>query len=149
MEPTLRPGRESDARICGGILFNAFTAISRRHSFAPDFPSVEVAVGLLTHVLSRPDVHSVIDEAGGRIIGSNFLWEGGAIAGVGPVTIDPAVQDGGVGRRLMEAVLARAGERKLAGVRLVQAGFTTARTRSTRSWASRSASRWPTSRARR
>jgi GNAT superfamily N-acetyltransferase len=45
------------------------------------------------------------------------------IAGVGPITIDPGVQNASVGRKLMEAVLARAAERKFSGVRLVQAAF--------------------------
>jgi hypothetical protein len=33
------------------------------------------------------------------VVGSNFLWEGDAIAGVGPITVDPAAQNGSVGRR--------------------------------------------------
>jgi len=123
MNLTLRSGSEADAQICGTICFNAFSTINRQHNFPPDFPSADVAIGLLTHVLTRPDVYSVIAESGGQVIGSNFLWECDTIAGIGPITIDPTVQDGGVGRKLMEAVLARAGERNFAGMRLVQAAF--------------------------
>jgi hypothetical protein len=42
-------------------------------------------------------------------------------AGVGPITVDPGVQDAAIGRRLMEAVLARAHQQGIASVRLVQA----------------------------
>jgi hypothetical protein len=40
-------------------------------------------------LLAREDVYSVVAEADGRVVGSNFLWENGTIAGVGPITIDP------------------------------------------------------------
>jgi hypothetical protein len=48
MELTLRPGTETDAKLCGEICFNAFTTISKQHNFPPDFPSAEIATGLLT-----------------------------------------------------------------------------------------------------
>lgn len=56
-------------------------------------------------------------------MGSNFLWEDAAIAGIGPLTIAPDVQNDTLGRRLMEDVLARARQKRFAGVRLVQAAF--------------------------
>src|SRR5690606_789333 len=59
----------------------------------------------------------------GHIVGSNFLSENGTIAGVGPITIDPAAQNVGVGRMLMLDVLERARARRFAGVRLVQAAY--------------------------
>jgi hypothetical protein len=79
---------------------------------------------LITSLLSRGgDIYSVVAEADGRVVGSNFLWENGTIAGVGPITIDPGTQNVAVGRRLMEDVLRRARERGIAGVRLVQAAY--------------------------
>lgn len=120
---TLRAGRAEDAEDCGSICYRAFKAIADEHNFPPDFPLSEVAVGLLTSLLSRDDVYSVVAETDGRLVGSNFLWENGTIAGVGPITIDPTVQNGAVGRRLMEDVLRRAEERNIAGVRLVQAAY--------------------------
>lgn len=120
---TLRAGRSEDAEDCGFICYEAFMAIADQHDFPPDFPSSEVAVGLITALLSRDDIYSVVAEADGRVVGSNFLWENGAVAGVGPITIDPAAQNAAVGRGLMEAVLQRAEERGIAGVRLVQAAY--------------------------
>ena len=99
--------------------------ISEAHGFAPDFPAPEVAIEVLTRLLGNPKVYSVVAEIDGRIVGSNFLDERNTIAGVGPITVDPTVQDRAVGRRLMDAVHERVAERNFAGVRLIQAGFHT------------------------
>jgi hypothetical protein len=77
----------------------------------------------MTSLLPHDDIYSVVAEADGRVVGSNFLWENGAIAGIGPITIDTATQNIAVGRRLMEDVLRRARGRHVAGVRLVQAAY--------------------------
>jgi hypothetical protein len=74
-------------------------------------------------MFSHPGFYCVVAESGGRILGSNCLDERSAIAGVGPITIDPEVQNKGVGRALMEAVLARSAERGCQGTRLLQAAF--------------------------
>ena len=123
MNTLFRSGTVDDAAACGTICYEAFKAISEQHNFPPDFPTSDMAVGLLTMVLSRPDVYSVIAEMDGRVIGSNFLWEGDIIAGVGPITVAPAAQNSSVGRHLMERVLVRASERAHIGVRLVQAAY--------------------------
>jgi hypothetical protein len=77
----------------------------------------------MTMLLSRPDIYSVVAEAGGKTIASNFLWEGDPVAGVGPITVDPNVQNSSVGRRLMEDVVRRADEQGFLSVRLVQAAY--------------------------
>lgn len=123
MSLTLRPATPEDVTVCGEICFQAFSAISTQHNFPPDFPSAEVTRGLITMLLSRPDVYSVVAEVDGRVVGSNFLWESDTIAGIGPITIDPTTQSGGVGRKLMEDVLKRSAEKGFAGSRLVQAAF--------------------------
>ena len=102
---TLRTGRIEDAGDCGSICYRAFKAIADQHNFPRDFPSSEVTGGLLTSLLSRGDIYSVVAEVDGRVVGSGFLWENGTIAGVGPVTIDPDTQNVAVGRRLMEDIL--------------------------------------------
>lgn len=123
MSITLRDGQPEDAPALGRICFEAFSSISTRHGFPPDFPVPEIAQGMMEWMLSADGVFKVIAEIDGRVVGSNFLWEGDPIAGVGPITVDPSAQDSSVGRRLMEAVLERARERRAPGVRLVQAGF--------------------------
>ena len=122
---TLRPGRPEDVGPCGEILFGAFGAVNARHGFPSDFPVPEAAAGLAAMALAAPAAYSLIAEAGGRVVGSNFLWDCGLVAGIGPITVDPAVQGRAVGRMLMDGVLARARERGFASVRLVQAAFNT------------------------
>src|SRR6516165_3982985 len=104
MTLVLRPGTPADAVACGSICFEAFKAINDEHNFPWDFPSAEVATGLLTMMLSHGGFYSVVAEDAGKVVGSNFLDERGPIAGVGPITVDPASQNQTVGRRLMSAV---------------------------------------------
>ena len=122
---TLRPGEPSDAKTCGRICYEAFGAIAREHNFPPDFPSAEAAAELMTMLLSHPRVFSAVAESGGNIVGSNFLDERSTIAGLGPITVDPKVQNRRVGRALMQAALERAAERRHLGVRLLQAAYHT------------------------
>ena len=105
---TLRPASPADADVCSRICYEAFVGINKRHGFPPDFPAPEVAAGLMRMLLNSPHVYGVVAGSGGRVVGSCFLWEADAIAGVGPITVDPAVQGSSVGRRMMEDVLARA-----------------------------------------
>lgn len=119
----LRPAVPSDAAACGQICYDAFRAINDAHGFRPDFPSPEIAAGLLGMLIGHPGFHGVVAERDGRIVGSNFLDERAPIAGVGPITVDPTVQNQGVGRRLMRAVMDRAASRGAPGVRLCQAAF--------------------------
>lgn len=123
MNIRLRAGNLDDANICGLICYQAFTKIAGQHNFPPDFPEPNVAVDLLSQLFSRSDIYSVVVEADGRVVGSNFLWENAVIAGVGPITVDPSVQNAALGRRLMDAVMRRAQEKHFAGIRLVQAAY--------------------------
>lgn len=123
MNLNLRAGRPEDAEACGRICFEAFKTISSKHNFPWDFPSPEAGIGLMSFMLSRDDIYSVIAEIDGKIVGSNFLWEGNQVAGLGPITVDPNVQNSSVGRRLMEDVLRRSEERGFLSVRLLQAAY--------------------------
>ena len=49
---TVRKARPEDAPVCGRICYEAFTKISTEHAFPPDFPSVEVATGVLSMMFS-------------------------------------------------------------------------------------------------
>jgi GNAT superfamily N-acetyltransferase len=120
---TLREPRPQDAETLGRICYDAFGAISDAHNFPRDFPSPEVATGLMTMMIANPGFFGAVAEDDGRIVGSNFLDERSAIFGVGPITVDPRIQNKGVGRRLMQAVLDRTAERGAPGVRLLQAGY--------------------------
>jgi predicted N-acetyltransferase YhbS len=120
---TIRRATPGDAESCGKICFEAFKAIATQHNYIPDFPNPEMAAGVLSMMFSHPGFFCVVAEDHGRIIGSNCLDERAPIAGLGPITVDPGVQNRTAGRQLMRAVMARAAERKFAGVRLVQAAY--------------------------
>ena len=123
MEITLRAGKPGDAKTCGTICYEAFKKISEAHNFPPDFPSADVTIGLVGFLLGHPGFYSVVAEQNGRIVGSNFLDERNPIAGLGPITVDPAVQNKSIGRHLMDDAHQRAAQQKFLGVRLVQAAF--------------------------
>ena len=74
-------------------------------------------------LFSHPEFYCVVAECGGRIVGSNCLDERSRISGLGPVSVDPAVQNRGVGRALMSAMLDRVRQKDASGVRLLQATF--------------------------
>src|SRR5688500_18177029 len=123
MQAMFRPGIPEDAPACGAVFYDAFKLIAEQHNFPIDFPQPETAVSLLTMLLSRGDIYSVVAEMERGIVGSNFLWEGDVIAGVGPITVDPSVQNGSIGRQLMERAMDRARAKYVVGVRLVQAAY--------------------------
>ena len=119
----IRRATPADAQACGRICFEAFGTLAKKHNFPPDFPIPEIPLLVLGTMFSHPSFYCVVAEKNGRVIGSNCLDERTPIAGVGPITIDPGVQDQSVGRQLMQAVMGRATEGKFAGVRLVQAAY--------------------------
>jgi GNAT superfamily N-acetyltransferase len=123
MSITLRPGTSADARSCGVICYAAFKAIAEQHRFPYAFPNPEVATQLLSGWLSHPGYYVVIAELDGRIVGSNVIDERSTIAGIGPITVDPAVQNRTIGRLLMQHALERVAHRLCPGVRLVQAAY--------------------------
>ena len=123
MDLKLRPGTPEDAEPCGHICYEAFGALAKHHNFPPDLPTPEVAIGLLSMLLGHPGFYSVVAEMNGKVVGSNFLDERSTIPGVGPITVESAVQNHGVGRILMQDVMRRAADRGAPGVRLVQAAF--------------------------
>jgi GNAT superfamily N-acetyltransferase len=149
MSIALRPGAPADAAICGPICYHAFKSINDAHNFPPDFPSPEIATGVLGMLLSHPNFYSVVAERDGKIVGSNFLDERGPIAGVGPITVNPAEQNQTIGRSLMLAVLERATARRAPGVRPLQSAFHTDRYAFTRNSVSTPARSCPRSTDRR
>src|SRR5215207_5577079 len=102
---SIRPAVAGDAEACGRIMHEAFRGIADAHGFPPDFPSAEAGTRLAAMLIAHPSVFGVVAEEDGRVVGSNFMTEGDPIRAVGPITVGPACQGGGVGRRLMEAVL--------------------------------------------
>ena len=119
----LRKAVPGDAAILGDICYRAFSTLANSHGFVPDIPDAKAATGMMRGLIAHDGFFDVVAELDGRVVGSNFLDERGPICGVGPLTVDPAIQNDGLGRALMRAVMERAQERNVAGLRLVQAAY--------------------------
>lgn len=102
-------------------MYEAFAGIAQQHGFPPDLPKPEIATYFMMSMIAAPSYWSRLAEVDGKIVGSVFLSESDSIRGVGPITIDPASQGQGVGRRLMEAVVERG--QGAPGLRLMQDSF--------------------------
>jgi predicted N-acetyltransferase YhbS len=122
MDVKLRLGTPDDAGACGRICYDAFAAVAAAHGYPCDFPSPAVATGLVSSLLVHPGIFAVVAEVDGEVAGSNFIDGRSSIAGVGPITVDPSLQNSTVGRMLMAAVMEHV-EGRVAGVRLVQAAY--------------------------
>lgn len=119
----LRPAQAADVPELGRICYEAFRDISKTHGFETDFATVEVAQGIVGMLVQQEDVYSVgaFDEAVPK--GSNFINMWGDVAGIGPVSVDLAAQGGGIGRLLMEDVIAHARGQGYEMIRLCQDSF--------------------------
>ena len=112
------------SRIC----HRAFNTLHEHHRVPAAVPTEEVGRLIIGGVLLRPDSVGRVAVAEGRVVGSNFLLLADEVCGVGPVTVDPAVQSRGVGRALMQWAIDEARRRRgeRASVRLWQEAVNTA-----------------------
>jgi len=123
METTIRAARATDAAECGRIIYAAFSGIADRHGFSRPVPSPEAATGSVMMLLTNPGFYGVVAEEAGNIVGSNFVCLRSPVAGIGPITVDPAAQNRRIGRTLMQAVMDRATAQGKSSIRLVQAAY--------------------------
>jgi predicted N-acetyltransferase YhbS len=122
-ELKIRPATVDDTVRCSRIFFDSFESIATRHNFPIEPGSREFTDFHTNSMLATEGITSLVAERDGDVIGSAFADERGAVVGIGPVTVDPSVQDAGVGRALMQALLDRERERDVAGIRLVQTAY--------------------------
>ncbi len=119
----VRDATPEDADICARIFYGAFEAIAARHNLPIEPSSPDFTRFLVGNMLANEGFAALVAERAGEVLGSAFIDERAVIAGIGPVTVDPAAQDVGVGRTLMEAALSRERERDVQGIRLVQTTY--------------------------
>lgn len=122
-EIEVRAAQAADIPACGNAMYEAFRDIAERHNFPPDFPSPEVAGGLLNALLEAPDVDSFVAEQGGAIVGSIFVSRRSPVGGISVVTVDPEVQNRAIGRRLMLHGMECLAEQTHTRQQLIQAGY--------------------------
>lgn len=119
--PATEPLIPELARIC----HEAFSALHDRHAVPRDVPDVETGSLIVGMTATRPDYVGVAAMLDGRVIGSNFLTFADEVAGVGPITVDPACQARGVGRVLMQWAVDEARRRDIRQTRLFQEAVNT------------------------
>jgi GNAT superfamily N-acetyltransferase len=122
-ELVVRDATPEDAESCGRIFYGAFDSIASAHNFPAEPSSPEFTRFKVREMLMADHFAGLVAERSGEILGSAFIDERAAIAGIGPVTVDPTAQDAGIGHALMEAALQREHDRGSAGIRLVQTAY--------------------------
>ncbi len=104
----------------GRVIHEAFYDIATRHGFPPVFDSLQTATGIARLMVAVERWSAFMVSEDGVPVGVNFLDERGEAGGVGPVAVAVDRQGAGIGRRLMEDLLDRAGRAGMESVRLVQ-----------------------------
>lgn len=119
------PVRPEHVPELAAICFEAFGRLQDRHGVERDFDSVHTAEMVVGLFANRPDFAGFAALRDGKLVGSKFISFSDPVAGVGPITVHPDVQAGGVGRALMAAVLDEARRRGVSMVRLQQEAINT------------------------
>jgi GNAT superfamily N-acetyltransferase len=119
----IRRATREDIEVLGEICYRAFCELADEHRFPHEFPDLDAANGVVRSMISTPGVYGIVAELNGRIAGSNFMDERSTIAGIGPISVDPEVQNSGAGRAMMRHMLDRVATNRVPGVRLVQTAY--------------------------
>jgi predicted N-acetyltransferase YhbS len=112
------PATVEHAPELGRICHEAFHSLHEHHRVAPDVPTEDIGRVIIALVIHRSDYVGAVAMENGRVVGSNFLLLADEVAGVGPLTVDPASQAKGVGKLLMQWAIDEARRRRGQGVHL-------------------------------
>ncbi len=118
----IRPIEQNDAVSCGMIGYDAHRTVSSAHGYPSEQPSEEFAIGLIKQLLSKPNSWGVLAERECKVLGSIFLhkFPPSPVAVIGPLTVHPSSEGGGIGRMLMDSAIAQARKQNHDQIRLVQ-----------------------------
>src|ERR1700691_314589 len=119
----IRRATREDIEVLGDICYRAFCTVADQHNFPHEFPAPEAALGVVRSMISTVGFYGIVAELNGRVAGSNFMDERSTIAGIGPISVDPEVENSGAGRAMMQHMLDRIAANRFPGVRLVQTAF--------------------------
>jgi ribosomal protein S18 acetylase RimI-like enzyme len=120
--PHVRPLAPHEAEEAGEVLFLAFGAVYAQRGFRPPFPSADAGTWLVRAYLELDPTGAVVALQGSRIAGVGFVHVRGAAASIGPVAARPGAPPG-IGRAVMERLLAIADAAGARSVRLFQDAF--------------------------
>lgn len=93
------------------------------HDDEVDAAQLNMPFALVSGLIAHPGFFSVVAECDGRIVGSSYLDEHSMIVGVSHVTVAPDMEDRHIGEALVTALLQRSAQRRVPGVRLLQATY--------------------------
>ncbi len=119
----IRRATREDVEVCGEICYRAFCVLADQHNFPHEFPAPEAADAVVRNMVSTTGFYGIVADVNGRVAGSNFMDERSTIAGIGPISVDPELQNSGAGRAMMQHMLERVAVNRLPGVRLVQTAY--------------------------
>mmetsp|Transcript_28734 Transcript_28734/g.66288 ORF Transcript_28734/g.66288 Transcript_28734/m.66288 type:complete len:307 (-) Transcript_28734:53-973(-) len=118
---TVRPMTPEDIPIAAKICLDAFVAINSRIGLPSEFALDFEAEDIFTHALDTGNYDAFVAvDPSGEIVGSNIISVCDDVCGIGPITVKPDTQSSGVGRLLMQTVMAAAERRGKTTVRLLQ-----------------------------
>jgi predicted N-acetyltransferase YhbS len=123
MSVTIRPIKQSDAEACGKIGYLAHNTISSAHGYPSEQPTEEFGIDLVKRLVGNPNSWGFLaEEKQGGILGSIFIhkFSPSPVAVIGPLTVHPSAESGGMGKLLMDAAINKANEQNLERIRLVQ-----------------------------
>ena len=104
MSSLVRDMTKDDIDRVGEILYDSFTTGAVKHGYAPVMQSVQEGKGwawAMFHHGSSENLVGVVDDC---VVGAVFLSRRGAVAGAGPMAIDPAFQGKTITAKLMKAI---------------------------------------------
>jgi GNAT superfamily N-acetyltransferase len=122
MSLRIRPIEQNDVETCGKIGYEAHKTISSTHGYPSEQPSEEFGITLIRRLLDNSNSWGVLAEQQGKTLGSIFLhkFPPSPVAVIGPITVHPSAEGGGVGKILMDAALTQARKQNYDQIRLVQ-----------------------------
>jgi len=103
------------------VITRAFNTVNARYGYPSEFSEPSVSALMSRYYLSQDPEGCLVAERDGSICGSVFGRRRGDHVSVGPVSVDPACQAIGVGRRMMQALFDLYPD--AASFRLTQAAF--------------------------
>ena len=122
---TIRPLEERDADRAGDVNFVAFHDVALRHGQPPVVTAPADARSYVRHLLAFDPLGGSVAELDGEVVGMAWVHVRGPVATIGPVAVEPRVQGQGIGRRLVERCIERAGPR-VPQIRLVHESYNSA-----------------------
>ena len=111
----------ADLERAGEVLFGAFTTNAVSRGYAPALRSVQEGVSWAWALLRHEPAERLVAVQEDRVVGICCLTPRGLLGGIGPVAVDPECQGRGIGRKLLQAVLHKAGG--CSSIRLFQEAF--------------------------